>query len=237
MSFKPHTGNFDALTGSMFASWFVIGATGPMAYAVGYAEISDGPWSLFYRRMCPAGGKAYVGVAIREELSAVSGDFGALFFNFMLGLNCHLVGSGEPFLPEPPAFICTNGNLLVNASMRWIVESSPEFFDLDWGRERYLRQKHGAIPSDAAAGEFDNAHEKRMSQQGRFSSKAEFARWWDLVTDPSYVRRCSSQFAQSWTSAVRSRLREGNSISYSELYEFFDRFYSPLGKFLIRSWA
>ena len=48
MSFKPYTGSFDALTGSIFASWFALGANGPMAHAVGYAEMADRPWSLFY---------------------------------------------------------------------------------------------------------------------------------------------------------------------------------------------
>ena len=139
MSFKPYTGSFDALTGSIFASWFALGADGPMAHAVGYAEMADRPWSLFYRWMCPAGGRAYVGAAIREELSALSEDFGEMFFNFMLGLNNHLICTDEPFLPEAPAFIRTNGNPLVDATMRWLVESSPDFFDLDWERELCLR--------------------------------------------------------------------------------------------------
>ena len=101
MSFKPYTGDFDALTGSIFASWFVLGAKGPMANVVGYAEMPDEPWSLFYRRMCPAGGKAYVGSAIQKELSALSDDFGELFFNFMLGLNNYLVLCGNLSSPLP----------------------------------------------------------------------------------------------------------------------------------------
>jgi hypothetical protein len=58
MSPQPYLGNFDALTGSIFASWFEFGAKGPRAHAVGYVETLNRPWSLFYRWMSPAGGKA-----------------------------------------------------------------------------------------------------------------------------------------------------------------------------------
>jgi hypothetical protein len=228
MSFKPYTGSFDALTGSIFASWFVLGANGPMAHAVGYAELSDRPWSLFYRRICPSGSRAYVGAAIKEELSALSEDFGELFFNFLLGLNNYLVSTDEPFLPDAPAFICTNDNQQVDATMRWLVKTLPDFFDLDRGRERYLRQKYGAIPFGAAAEELDEAYERHTSQQARFNSKAEFARWSDLVTDLTYVKRSTVQFAQSWLSASRGHPRESNTISFSELCGFFDRFHLPL---------
>jgi hypothetical protein len=110
MSLKPYNGSFDALTGSIFASWFELSTKGPIAHAVGYAETPDRPWSLFYRWMCPAGSKAYVGAAVKEELSAASEDFGGVFFNFMIGLNNHLVGTCEQLLSEAPTFIRTNGN-------------------------------------------------------------------------------------------------------------------------------
>jgi len=226
MSLKPYHGSFDALTGSIFASWFELSTKGPMAHAVGYAETSDRPWSLFYRWMCPAGSKAYVGAAVKGELSAASEDFGEVFFNFMIGLNNHLVGTSEQFLSEAPAFIRTNGNPQVDAAMRWLVEHSPNLLDLDWGRERYLRQTYGANLFGSVAEEFDRA--SYMSQQERSSSEALFAHWWNLVTGIEYVEPSTFHFAQSWVSATRGSVQERSSISYSTLSEFFDGFHLPL---------
>jgi hypothetical protein len=224
MSFKPYTGSFDALTGSIFASWFALGANGPMAHAVGYAEMADRPWSLFYRWMCPAGGRAYVGAAIREELSALSEDFGEMFFNFMFGLNNHLICTDEPFLPEAPAFIRTNGNPLVDATMRWLVESSPDFFDLDWERELCLRRTYGVtLPAE----KFDQTYRRCINQQSS-SPEAPFGRWWNLVTDIGHAERSANQFAQSWVKAERDHLRERSTISYSRFSEFYDSFDLPL---------
>jgi hypothetical protein len=228
MSLKPYNGSFDALTGSIFASWFELSTKGPMAHAVGYAETSDRPWSLFYRWMCPAGSQAYLGAAVKEELLAASEDFGGVFFNFMIGLNNHLVGTGEQFLSEAPAFIRTNGNPQVDAAMRWLVENSPNLLDLDWGRERYLRQTYGANLFGSVAEEFERAYEPYMSQQGRSSSEVLFAHWWDLVTGIGYVEPSTVQFAQSWVSAARGSVQECSSISYSTLSEFFDGFHLPL---------
>jgi hypothetical protein len=228
MSLKPYNGSFDALTGSIFASWFELSTKGPMAHAVGYAETSDRPWSLFYRWMRPAGNKAYLGAAVKEELSAASEDFGGVFFNFMIGLNNHLVGTDEQFLSEAPVFIRTNGNPQVDAAMRWLVENSPNLLDLDWGRERYLRQTYGANLFGSVAEKFDRAYEPYMGQQGRSSSEALFAHWWDLVTGTGYVEPCTLQFAQSWVSAARGSVQERSSVSYSTLSEFFDGFHLPL---------
>jgi hypothetical protein len=47
MSMKPFDGDFDALTGAIFASWFSLDPKGPAAYALGFAETTDRPWSLF----------------------------------------------------------------------------------------------------------------------------------------------------------------------------------------------
>jgi hypothetical protein len=224
MSFKPYTGSFDALTGSIFASWFALGPRGPMVYAVGYAEMSDGPWSLFYRRISPAGGRAHVGAGIKEQLSALSEDFGEMFFNFMLGLNNYLIliGTDEPFLPQAPAFIRTNGNPLVDATMRWLIESSPEFFDLDWEREWCLRRTYGArLPAEELA-------YRRCKNQQPSSPEASFGRWWDLVTDIGHAERSAIQFAQSWIKAERDHLRECSTLSFSEVSEFYDSFHLPL---------
>jgi hypothetical protein len=223
MSLEPYTGKFDALTGSIFASWFVLGAKGPMAHAVGYVEAPRRPWSLFYRWMSPLGGNAFVGAAIEAELSAGSDGFGEVFFNFMIGLNNCLLGTTEPFLVRAPAFIRTNGNPQVDAIMRWLIETAPNLHDLDWGRERYLRQTYGAIESSAE--NFDEHYEQFSNQQRRSSSEAEFARWWSLVTDISYVELSTLQFAQSWDSAARER---PNSISCAKLAEFLDDFHLPL---------
>jgi hypothetical protein len=67
-----------------------------------------------------------------------------------------------------------------------------------------------------------------MSQQGRSSSEALFARWWDLVTDIGYVEPSTLQFAQSWVSAARGSVQERSFVSYSTLSEFFDGFHLPL---------
>jgi hypothetical protein len=189
MSLKPYNGNFDALTGSIFASWFVHG--GPMAHAVGYVETSDRPWSLFYRWMSPGGGKTYVGAAVEAELSAVSEGFGEVFFNFMISVNNHFISTTEPFLAGAPVFIRTNGNRQVDAIMRWLIKFAPNLLDFDWGRERYLGQTHGVIGSSAE--KFNEDYELY-----RPSSEAEFARWWSLVTEPAFIELSGLQFAESF---------------------------------------
>ena len=64
MSMKAFDGDFDALTGAIFASWFSLGPKGPAAYAVGFAETTHRPWSLFYRGMRPTGATTYLGTAV-----------------------------------------------------------------------------------------------------------------------------------------------------------------------------
>ena len=99
---KPYDGDFDALTGAIFASWFSLGPKGPAAYAVGFAETTDRPWSLFYRCMRPTGAATYLGAAVDQEIAAAD-DFFEAFFNLLLGLNnYYIVNSGDvpgfPFL-------------------------------------------------------------------------------------------------------------------------------------------
>ena len=91
MSMKPFDGDFDALTGAIFASWFSLGPKGPAAYAVGFAETTDRPWSLFYRCMRPTGATTYLGAAVDQEIAAAD-DFFEVFFNLLLGLNNYFVG-------------------------------------------------------------------------------------------------------------------------------------------------
>jgi hypothetical protein len=173
--------------------------------------------------MFPTGGRTYVGAAVEAELSAVSDGFGEVFFNFMIGLNNHLIGTTEPFLAGAPAFIRTNGNPQVDAIMRWLIESAPNLLDFDWGRERYLRQTYGVI--GAITEELNEGYEQHGSQQRRSSSEAEFARWWNLVTDVAHVELSTLQFAQMWVSAARA---QRSSNSYAKLAEFFDNFHLPL---------
>src|SRR5262249_31179308 len=111
MSIKPYDGDFDALTGGIFASWFVLGPNGPAAYALGFAEPAHRPWSLFSRGMRPTGAATYLGAAVDRELAATD-DFFELFFNLLLGLNNHFLvfGGAEPLLAEIPAIVRTNGN-------------------------------------------------------------------------------------------------------------------------------
>ena len=79
MSIKLYEGDFDDLTGAIFASWFTFNPIGPTACAVGFAETADMPWSIFFRRMHPTGAKTYLGAAIDEEISAAPNNFGDVF--------------------------------------------------------------------------------------------------------------------------------------------------------------
>jgi len=108
MTIKPYDGDFDALTGAIFASWFSLGPKGPAAYAVGFAETTHRPWSLFYRGMRPTGATTYLGAAVDQEIAAAE-DFLDMFFNLLLGLNNYFVvyGGEEPLFPEIPAIVRT----------------------------------------------------------------------------------------------------------------------------------
>src|SRR5262245_57863686 len=103
---KPYDGDFDALTGAIFASWFNLGPKGPSAYAIGYVETTHRPWSLFYRGMCPTGARTYLGASVDQEIAAAD-DFFEVFFNLLLGLNNHFLvfGGEEPPLSEIPAIV------------------------------------------------------------------------------------------------------------------------------------
>jgi hypothetical protein len=122
MSIKLYDGDFDALTGAIFASWFNLGPKGPAAYAVGFAETTHRPWSLFYRGMRPTGATTYLGAAVDQEIAAAE-DFLDLFFNLLLGLNNYFVvhGGEEPLFPEIPAIVRTNGNPAVDAVLGWMI--------------------------------------------------------------------------------------------------------------------
>ena len=147
MSVKLYAGDFDDLTGAVFASWFVFSPNGPTAFAVGFAETAHMPWSLFYRRMHFAGAKTYFGAAIDKEISAASGNFFDAFFNHMIALNNYLALNSRDapeFLGEVPSFIRTNGNPEVDAAMRWLIADTADRLGTDWGQELYLRETYGA---------------------------------------------------------------------------------------------
>ena len=132
---KLYRGNIGDFTGGIFASWFVTGVKGPVAFATGFVEMPCSPWSLFYRIISPFGGRTYLGAAVDQETSAASGDFGEVFFNFMLVVNNHLgsEGNDQPlFFGEAPAFLRTNGNPVVDAAMRWLIERLPNLLRTEW---------------------------------------------------------------------------------------------------------
>jgi hypothetical protein len=229
-------GHFDTLTGGIFASWFILDPTEPTASAAGFAETAQRPWSLFYRWMRPAGGKAYLGAPLDQEISAASGDFGELFFNLMIGLNNHLLTAGgckQPvFAGGAPTFIRTNGNPEVDAVMRWLF-AHPK---TDWGQELYLRETYGPGLSGSVAKRFSEAYEKYKKQRRTGGSEALFGRWWTPVTSKARVEPSAFRFAQAWVTAVHARqggqldrlVPQGGWMSYSELARFFDDFHMPL---------
>jgi hypothetical protein len=233
---KLFDGDFDALTGAIFASWFSLGPKGPAAYAVGFAETTDRPWSLFYRGMRPAGAATYLGAAVDQEITATD-DFFEVFFNLLLGLNSYFIVNGgeEPLLSEIPAIVRTNGNPAVDAALSWMIGDDGRARTTDWGRELYLRATCGA--GGFASARFSAAYERYARSRHLAAPDAQFARWWALVTDRSYVGPSTFQFAQSWVGVAHGQRRDrphdrharhGGPMSYSALAGFFENFQMPL---------
>ena len=230
---KLYRGNFGDFSGGIFASWFVTGMKGPVAFATGFVEMPCAPWSLFYRWISPFGGRTYLGAAVGQETSAASGDFGEVFFNFMLVVNNHLASEGNDqplFFGEAPAFLRTNGNPVVDAAMRWLIERSPNLFRTDWERELRMREIGSAYRFGSGSGKISAAREKHAPD-------APFTRWWTLVTDKEYVDAAFIQFAEAWAGAAcptRGKRQSGRRspqrglVSYSEFIRFFDNFHMPL---------
>ncbi len=236
MSLKPYDGDFDALTGGIFASWFVLGPKGPTAFAVGFAEMAHRPWSLFYRRMRPTGANTYLGAGIDEEIAAAD-NFLEVFFNLMLCLNNYLAATGveEPLFSEIPAIVRTNGNPAVDTALSWVIAHAPGLLEADWGRELYLRTTCGA--GGSADERFSAAYKKRARQRQPAAPEVQYARWWALVTDRSYVEPSTFQFAKTWVEAAHPprgnhqrsrRVRKDRYTSYSDLARFFGNFHMPL---------
>ena len=236
MSMTPFDGDFDALTGAIFASWFSLGPKGPAAYAVGFAETTDRPWSLFYRGMRPTGATTYLGAAVDQEIGAAD-DFFEVFFNLLLGLNNYFIFNGgeEPLLSEIPAIVRTNGNPAVDAALSWMIGDTERSRTTDWGRELYLRATCGA--GGFANERFSAAYERQARLRPPAAPEVQFARWWALVTDRFYVDPSTFQFARTWVEAVdpsragqqRGRLaRHDRRMSYSEVARFFENFHMPL---------
>ena len=234
---RLYAGDVDDLTGAVFASWFVFSLNGPTAFAVGFAETTHMPWSFFYRRMHFAGAKTYWGAAIDTEISVASGNFFDAFFNHMIALNNYLALNSRDapeFLGEVPSFVRTNGNPEVDAAMRWLIADTADRLGTDWGQELYLRETYGAALAGPAVTKLHQTH--RRYRKHAFS-EAQFARWWDTVTDKANVEPFTFQFAQAWVAADQAAKgcdllspssSEDNRMSYSELARFFDNFHMPL---------
>ena len=222
------------VTGGIFASWFAFSPKGPSAFAVGFAETTHRPWSLFYRRMRPTGGRTYLGAVVDEEIAAAD-NFFEVFFNLMIGLNNYLAVTGgeEPLFSEIPVIVRTNGNPVVDVALSWVIKHGPGL-EIDWGREFYLRATYGANGSGEQFGAAYNRHMKQRTPVGR---ETQFTRWWSLITDRAYVEPSSFQFARRWVEAAHLRrghhqrgrcAQHDRSMSYSDLACFFDNFHMPL---------
>jgi hypothetical protein len=253
VSIAIYEGDFDDLSGGVVCSWFISNPRGPTAFAVGFVEVGDKPWSLFYRRMHFTGAKTYLGGTVEKEISAASGNFFDAFFNHMIALNNYLALSSREtpeFLGEVPTFIRTNGNPDVDAAMRWLIADTADLLGTDWGQELYLCETYGAALAGPVGRELLHAHEGYRKQKQPAYSEALFARWWATVTDKAYIEPSAFQFAQAWVAADRAAKGRGqlnrsssggNRMSYSELAHFFDNFHMPLLRpevdepFLLRS--
>ena len=167
MSIKLYEGDFDDLTGGILASWFIFNPNGPTAFAAGFVETTDAPWSLFYRRMHFNGGKTYLGAVLDDEISAASGNFGEVFFNLMIGVNIHIALNGcdeQLFSGGVPTFVRTNGNPDVDAAMRELIAVSTSLHEVDWGRELFLRETYGTDLFGSAGEQVREAYEKHKKQ-------------------------------------------------------------------------
>ena len=240
MSIAIYEGDFDGLSGGVVCSWFISNPRGPTAFAVGFVEMADKPWSLFYRRMHFTGAKTYLGGTVDKEISAASGHFFDAFFNHMIALNNYFALNSRDapeFLGEVPSFIRTNGNPDVDAAMRWLIADTADLLGTDWGRKLYLCETYGAALAGPVGRELRHAREGYRKQRQPALPGAPFARWWATVTDKAYVEPATFQFAQAWVAADRAAKGSGqlspsssggNRMSYSELARFFDNFHMPL---------
>ena len=180
MSIAIYEGDFDDLSGGVVCSWFISNPRGPTAFAVGFVEVANMPWSLFYRRMHFTGAKTYLGGTVDKEISAASGHFFDAFFNHMIALNNYFALNSRDapeFLGEVPSFIRTNGNPEVDAAMRWLIADTADRLGTDWGRELYLRETYGAALAGPTVTELRQAHKRYRKQKLPALSKAQFARW------------------------------------------------------------
>src|SRR4029077_17395553 len=81
------------------------------------------------------------------------------------------------------------------------------------------------------------AYERHARLRPPAAPEVQFAHWWALVTDRSYVGPSTFQFARAWgeeTHGPRSdpprgrSARHGGPMSYSALATFFENFQTPL---------
>jgi hypothetical protein len=253
VSIAIYEGDFYDLSGGVVCSWFISNPRGPTAFAVGFVEMADKPWSLFYRRMHFTGARTYLGDAVDQEMAA--DYFFDVFFNHMIALNNYFALNSRDapeFLGEVPSFIRTNGNADVDAAIRWLIADTADLLGTDWGQELYLCETYGAALTGRVGRELCHAREGYRKQRQPTLAGAPFARWWATVTDKAYVEPATFQFAQAWVAADRAAKdngqlslssSEGKRMSYSELARFFDNFHMPLlppevdKRFLLKSFG
>ena len=207
MSIAIYEGDFDDLSGGVVSSWFISNPRGPMAFAVGFVEVADMPWSLFYRSMHFSGAKTYLGGTVDKEISAASGYFLDVFFNHMIALNNYFALNSRDapeFLGEVPSFIRSNGNPDVGAAMRWLIADTADRLGTDWGHELYRSETYGAALAGPAGRELRQVHGRYRKQRQPALPGSPFARWWATVTDRTDVERSTFQFAQAWVAADRA---------------------------------
>ena len=95
---------------------------------------------------------------------------------------------------------------------RALIADTADRLGTDWGQELYLRETYGAALAGPAVTELRQAHKRYRKQELPALSKAQFARWWDTVTDKANVKPFTFQFAQAWVAADRAAKRSGQDL-------------------------
>jgi hypothetical protein len=182
MPIKLHEGDLGHLSGNILASWFIVNPRGPTAFAVGFMETPDSPWSLFYRWMHFSGGKTYVPGELDQEISAASGNFGHLLSNLVIGVHNEFIvtGSDVPIFAALPNFIRTNGNPDVVAAMKFLMTHASSVHKADWGREMYLLETYGSDFFGRAGEEARDAYEALKSGPQNAESQRSLKALWAL---------------------------------------------------------
>ena len=231
MSTTLYEGDLNDLTGNLLASWFLVNPHGPTAFAVGYVETVNTPWSLFYRWMHFTGGKTYLAGELEEEMSAASGNFGNVLLNLIIGVHNEftMTGSDVPIFAAIPNFIRTNGNPDIVAGVKYLMTHAPSVLKADWGRETYLLETYGNNFFDRAGEEGREAYEQLKSKpqdtESRLSLQAAWALHEHINSFRNWVpgryqsRPFSDALFERWWSAVTdARFVKRSTVQFAQAW-------------------